>query len=149
MPTPLDSEEKPQPIEPTPSAPAAIPPDYVGTIAAIGLFVAFFLPWIAMFGGRMSGADIQRHFTSYRLIWLMPLLAVVVVVLNVAKLPAQLFKQLAGASPFVILIYAGYRLQANVGDFLKLLEYGAWVALVCGATLAYSPGKTKKPTSAN
>lgn len=102
-----------------------------------------------MFGGNMSGADIQRHFSSYRLIWLMPTLAAAVVVLNVAKLPAQIVKQLAGASPFIILIYAEYRLQSNVADLLKLLQPGAWLALLCGGTLGYAPRKTKKPSKPN
>ncbi len=75
----------------------------------------------------------------------MPALALIVLTMNLAKQPAKFIHQMAGFSPFVILCYAAYRLNSNLSDLFKLLEYGAWIALVCGLVLIFAPADTKKP----
>lgn len=152
MPTPTP----PVPEDQTPAIEPASPPDSPSSstnrhnlvsLAAAGLLVSFFLPWISLLGAKLNGMDIQRNFSSYQLVWIMPLLAVITLVMNIAKLPIKSVSQLAGMSPFVILLYAANRLNANLSDFFKLLEYGAWVALVSGLVLAFTPYNTKKPST--
>jgi hypothetical protein len=106
------------------------------------LCLSFFLPWIKILGAGLNGVDIQKNLSSYRLIWLMPLLAIVVLALNVAKRDTSFVRRLAGLCPFVILAYALNHLGS---DLFKLLEFGAWLALISGAALVLIPGERKTP----
>ena len=77
----------------------------------------------------------------------MPLLALVVLVLNMARQNTNLIRRAAGFCPFIILVYAMD--QWNT-DIYKGFEIGAWLALLTGAALALipsvSPGE-RKPTT--
>lgn len=89
--------------------------------------------------------DIANHFSSYQLIWLMPILAVVVCLLNFARLNVGLIRRIAGLCPFAILIYAVNRLGS---DLFGALQFGAWLALLFGAALVFIPSAYKPATSA-
>ena len=122
MPTQPVLDDKPQTAEPVSNSAIPIPTDvsplrhHLISIAAAGLLISFFLPWITMLGAKLTGMDIQKNFSSYKLVCVMPLLAIIAFVMNIAKLPARGICQFAGTSPYVILIYAAYRsAQIQVG----------------------------------
>ena len=153
MPTQPVLDDKPQTAEPVSNSAIPIPTDvsplrhHLISIAAAGLLISFFLPWITMLGAKLTGMDIQKNFSSYKLVCVMPLLAIIAFVMNIAKLPARGICQFAGTSPYVILIYAAYRLNSDVSDIFKLLESGAWLALLFGAVLGIASDKSKKPST--
>ncbi|HXT39012.1 MAG TPA: hypothetical protein VN887_03220 [Candidatus Angelobacter sp.] len=146
MPSPPPSEGQPR-TSPSPSQPAVTDSStkllhaLISASAAI-LCLSFFLPWIKILEVGVSGLDIQKNFESYRLVWLMPLLAIVTLVLGIAGLNTGFVRRLAGLCPFAILIYATSRLG---GDLLNQLGIGAWLALIAGAALIFIPGKRKTP----
>src|SRR5690242_5796819 len=101
MPPSLPSEQQPPP-SPSPAQPAAAPDSSAKLLAALIsvsaaiLCLSFFLPWIKILEVGVSGLDIQKNFESYRLVWLMPLLAIVTLVLGIAGLNTGLIRRLAG-----------------------------------------------------
>jgi hypothetical protein len=115
------------------------------SLSATVVFISFFLPWIHFFGSNLSGLDIQKNFTSYRLVWLMPLLAAGTLGLNMAGQKTDLFRRLAGLCPFGILVYA---LNGLGGDLFSSLAPGGWLALIGGAALVCIPNAPKAPTPA-
>ena len=153
MPTPPVSDDQSQTTETvsqpitSSSAGSSSLRHHLTSIASAGLFISFFLPWINLLGSQLNGLDIQRNFSSYKFVWIMPLLAIIALVMNIAKLPTRSISQLAGVSPYAILFYTAYYLDSNVSDLSKLLEFGAWLALLFGAVLGLAPGKPKKPST--
>jgi hypothetical protein len=105
------------------------------TVVAFGLLSSFILPWFRWFNTPLSGYQLQSNFSSFRHVWIMPLLALIVVVLQIVRLPSKNITQLAGISPLTILCYASYRLWLHPLELAKGLEYGAWTALICGILL--------------
>ena len=138
-----------QPPSSSTAQPAAAPDSSAKLLAALIsasaaiLCLSFFLPWVKILEVGVSGLDIQKNFESYRLVWLMPLLAIVTFVLSIAGLNTGLIRRVAGLCPFAILIYATSRLG---GDLLNELGIGAWMAIVAGAALISMPGKQKTST---
>lgn len=147
MPSLPSSEGQPPPSPSTaqpvtaPDSSAKLLSTFISMSAAI-LCLSFFLPWVKILEVGVSGLDIQKNFESYRLVWLMPLFAIVTVVLGIAGLNTGLIRRLAGLCPFAILIYAVSRLG---GDLLSELGIGAWLALIAGAALISIPGKRTTP----
>jgi hypothetical protein len=110
------------------------------SLSAATLCFSFFLPWINFLGASLNGFTIQKNFESYRIIWLIPLLAGIALVLNMAGHKASAIRRLAGLCPFAVLIYA----LNNVGGHLfEAMEFGGWLALAAGAALMFVPGKAK------
>jgi hypothetical protein len=110
------------------------------TISAVLLFVSFFLPWITILGAGLSGLDVQRDFEAYRHIWLMPILAVITVIINIAGLNALWIRRFAGLCPITILIYAIFNLGSGI---LNEIQIGGWLALLFGLALVLIPSKPK------
>ncbi len=102
------------------------------TLCAGGLLVSFFLPWINFLGAHPSGFDIQKLGDEYKLHWLIPLLSVIVIIAGLTKQSQRTAAQLAGAMPFVALIYWFNKFGS---DLMNDLSYGAYLALACGAGL--------------
>lgn len=113
------------------------------SLASVVLFFAFFLPWVQILGANLSGLDIQKNFTSYRLIWLMPALAVVTLGLNIAGQNTGLIRRMAGLVPAIIL---GYGLNQLGTDLFKTISWGGWLALVSGIVLICLPSPPKPST---
>jgi len=111
-------------------------------LSAAGLCFSFFLPWVSMLGRGVSGLDLQKHFESYKLVWFLPILAVVTLILNMAGQGTDLFRRVTGFCPFVILIYA---LNQIGTDLFKGVVIGGWVALGAGAALILIPSIPKDP----
>jgi hypothetical protein len=111
----------------------------IGIAAAVVLF-SFFLPWVNFLGGNLSGLDIQKNFASYRLVWLVPALAIVTLVLTIGGLSSNLIRRIAGLCPFVILAYA---LNQMGSDLFQMVMIGGWLALIGGAALICIPNGHK------
>jgi hypothetical protein len=126
----------------TPATPACTPQSQrilIG-IAAIVVCASFFLPWVTFLGANMSGLDIQKNFTSYKLVWLVPTLAVITLVLNFAGVRDNVVRRIAGLCPFVILAYA---LNQMGSDLFKIIMIGGWLALIGGVALICIPNGCK------
>ena len=118
------------------------------SLSAVAFIIAFFLPWINFLGVDLNGFDIQKHFSSYRLIWLMPVLAVFVLVLNTFRLDTTFIRCLAGLCPFGILIYTLSRLDDQVllqasELLLNELKLGGWLTFAAGVALIATRNPTK------
>ncbi len=98
------------------------------------------MPWATFLGGNISGLDIQRHFKSYQLVWLMPALAGITLVMNMAGAPTNLTRRIAGLVPFGILAYSLNRFGS---DLFQILSWGGWIALATGIALIVAPCPAK------
>jgi hypothetical protein len=119
------------------------------SLSAVALIIAFFLPWINFLGVDLNGFEIQKHFSSYRLIWLMPVLAVVVLLLNTFRLDTTFIRCVAGLCPFGILIYTLSRLDDQVllrasELLLNELKLGGWLTFAAGVALIAIRGNPTK-----
>jgi hypothetical protein len=112
---------------------------FIGIAAGV-VCASFFLPWVNFLGGNLSGLDIQKNFASYRLVWLLPALAIVTLVLTIAGLRDNVVRRIAGLCPFVILAYA---LDQMGSDLFQMVMIGGWLALIGGAALICIPNGRK------
>jgi hypothetical protein len=112
----------------------------ITSIAAAILLGSFFAPWATFFGENISGLDIQKHFESYRFVWLVPACAAVALVLNMAGLRTALVRRTAGGAPVAILIYS---LNKFGSDFFQLIAWGGWLAFAAGIVLIVVPADAK------
>ncbi len=110
------------------------------SLCAAALCVSFFLPWINFLGNSLNGFSIQKNFESYRIIWLIPILAAIAFVLNIAGHKVSVVRRLAGLCPFAILVHA---LNNAGGQLFQAMEFGGWFTLAAGAVLVFIPNKTK------
>ncbi len=122
---------------PSPSMPSHPPPVVNGrrqaaNFCAAGLTVCFFLPWLRIFFVKLSGFDYQRLSDEGKSFWLMPILCVATLVAGFTGRSQKVVGQLAGLTPFAILVYGLIKLGS---DLIKALEPGGWLALVLGAAL--------------
>lgn len=145
----LSPEKEQNQITHSHSKPSSPPPTsstvttwYVAISFSAALEIAsFFLPWVTFLGTELTGAAIQSNFPSYRLIWIVPLLAGITLLFNVARVPLEIVRRISGLCPFVILAVAINRLGS---ELLNELHYGAWFGLLAGALLTLLPGKPKE-----
>jgi hypothetical protein len=129
----------------TPANPALTPSiqrNLISLSAAV-VFFSFFLPWVNLFGGNISGLDIQKNFPSYQYVWLVPVVAVITLLLNMAGTNTNLVRRIAGLCPFIILAYA---LNQMGSDLFKIIAIGGWLALIGGFALICIPNVRKSTT---
>jgi hypothetical protein len=126
----------------TPATPACTPKiqHLLIGIAAIIVCASFFMPWVSFLGANMSGLDIQKNFTSYKLVWLLPTLAIITFLLNIVGVRDNVVRRIAGLCPFIILAYA---LNQMGSDLFKIVMIGGWLALIGGAMLICIPNGRK------
>ncbi len=110
-------------------------------LVALAMLGCFFLPWITLLGS-LSGFDLQKlPSTEAELVWCIPAGAALALLAVAAKTGVGAASQLAGAIPFLALIY--YR--TKLGDrFFQSLQYGAHLTLFFGAVLFVLPRFLKK-----
>lgn len=147
-------EKKPQTeakSTPSPQPPAPRQSERNGTICSLiglcslGLMGCFFLPWINLFLGRPSGYDLQQFPSDeIKLVWLIPLTALLALFSAVAKKGVLTTAQIAGAMPFLALIY--YRVKLGQ-ELFQILQIGAYLSLALGAILFIAPRFLEKPKS--
>ena len=105
----------------------------------------FFLPWINFFLGRPSGYDLQQlPGDEIKLVWLIPLTALLALLSAVAKKGVLTTAQIAVAMPFLALIY--YRVKLGQ-ELFQIIQIGAYLSLALGAILFIAPRFLEKPKS--
>jgi hypothetical protein len=128
----------------TESAPAAAQQENPSTghdlspyimLCAGGLFASFFMPWVNILFGRPSGFDLQKLGDLHRLYWAIPAFSAVAILAALTKKSQRQAAQIAGAAPYVILIYWLAKFESHYADLLNSLNYGAYLALGCGLSL--------------
>lgn len=145
-PTPRPEGQTPVSQGPSPIPAAAVPDEFTGIcnalvcLFALVLFGSFFMPWVTILGMPLSGLNIRQYFTSFALVWLVPALAVLVLVLTPLGLNTTVFRRLTGLCPFGFLIYGMVRLGF---DLPKIINYGGWLALAAGLALVLIPDARK------
>ena len=112
-------------------------------LCAAGLAASFFMPWVKMFLGHTSGYDLQQLGDAHKLYWSVPVFAAVAIVSALTKKSQRTAAQFAGAVPYVILIYWMAKFESKYMELLQNLDYGAYVALVCGGVLEFLGRRVK------
>lgn len=112
-------------------------------LCAAGLAASFFMPWVKMFLGHPTGYDLQQLGDAHKLYWSVPVFAAVAIVAALTKKSQRTAAQIAGAVPYVILIYWMAKFESNYTELLQNLDYGAYVALVCGGVLEFLGKRVK------
>lgn len=105
--------------------------------AAAGMIVAFFLPWAEFFGFRPSGFEFGEVGTLYgNLAWLVPGGALAVLGVGLSGRESWWLRAGVGLVPWIALAYGFSQMGTTV---FRVLIYGAYAGLVCGAVLAGWP----------
>jgi len=60
------------------------------SLCAAGLGVSFFLPWASIFGGSISGFDLQKAGDEQRLLWVIPIFCAITIFAGITKRSQQL-----------------------------------------------------------
>lgn len=111
------------------------PAEWVQLACAGFLCLGFFLPTLYWFlGAKVSLLDLAQHGEGfkYKILWLLPILGGVTALQIILRKNAKLLGQLAGAMPFVPLIW---NLVEHGQDIMKLLMPTGYFYLVCGVIL--------------
>lgn len=121
----------------------------IDVILAVLMAIAFFLPWAN--GG--SGFDAVREmllsdvpvedalaasgFPTWLLyvLYALPVAIVLTIIIGLAGGPANLFAIIAGAAPWVLVVYPVVALDAQVDQLVQVLQFGAYATLVIGVLL--------------
>jgi hypothetical protein len=117
-------------------------------LCALAMIGCFFLPWLNVFLGQAaSGYQLQQlPSDEAKLIWAIPaggLLALLAAAANLKQGIATTSK-LAGALPFLALLYYGVKIGQ---DLFQNLQIGAYLTLILGLALFVLPRFLKKPKS--
>ena len=99
------------------------------TLCATGILICFFLPWAQIFGGNVSGFDLQKLNDQQKLLWLIPIFCVITIIGGLTGRSQKIAAQLTGALPFFALAYWLHQLG---GDLMKVLNIGAYGSLILG-----------------
>jgi hypothetical protein len=126
------------------------------TLLAIGLLIAFFLPWVSL-GGlvKFSGYDIpdiargvgqlgqiftkkevsQWQMALYNVVYLIPLLSISIVVLDILKKGTKAFSLALGVLPILLFTFAINRAGKSI---FQGLSVGAYLTFILGIGLIFS-----------
>lgn len=109
-------------------------------LCALCLGVSFFLPWVNILGGTVSGFDLQKLGDQQRLLWLIPIFCAITIFAGMTKRSQKIAGQLTGALPFAVGAYWYYKLGS---DMFHILTFGAYLSLAFGAVLFILPRKSE------
>ena len=106
-------------------------------VCSLGIIGCFFLPWITLFLGAPSAYQLQELPTNeVKLLWFIPGTALLPLFALLAKQAVAPMSQIAGAAPFVALLYY----VAKFGtDLFQSLQVGAYLTLLFGVVLSVLP----------
>jgi hypothetical protein len=111
----------------------------------LALIGCFFLPWIKFIFGTPSGYDLQQlPSDEAKLVWLIPATALVALLAAMIKKGVLVTAQIAGAMPFLALIY--YRVKLGE-ELFQILQIGAYLSLALGVILFITPRFLEKSKS--
>jgi hypothetical protein len=114
-------------------------------VCSLALIGCFFLPWIKFLFGIPSGYDLQQlPSDEAKLVWLIPATALVALLAAIAKQVVLVTAQIAGAMPFLALIY--YRVKLGE-ELFQILQIGAYLSLALGSILFIAARFSDKPKS--
>lgn len=154
------NEEQSAPLGPNRSFRRTTTPRITVLIAAVGLLVAFFLPWFQLFGFGISGYGIARLGSYGNLAWAIPLLAGTTIVRSLTGHNARLIGMITGIVPIAGTVSFLYLLAQEVGapagelleGAVHLFSIGAYLTIILGVVMlvtALSPRKALLPDSAD
>lgn len=106
---------------------------HIVNICALGVLIAFFLPWINVLFGKPSGLDFAKEGGQFSLLWSIPIMSAITIAAGISKQSQKVVGELTGALPFCAL---GLGLYHNGQDLLKVLEIGAYASLASGLVLS-------------
>src|SRR6185503_4244901 len=104
------------------------------SLAAAGLFIAFFLPWIQFFGNA-SGFDFAKEGKSYHpfyFLWSIPIFSGLTVLAGVKKRGQKAIATLTGLIPFLVL---GWGLFQVGKDLFRILAVSSYASLALGMVI--------------
>jgi hypothetical protein len=110
------------------------------SLCAAGLGINFFLPWANIFGGNISGFDLQKAGDGQQLLWLIPIFCAITIFAGITKRSQKIIGQLTGALPFCVGAYWYNKLGS---DLTRILTNGAFLSLIFGTALFILPRKSK------
>ncbi len=106
-------------------------------IAAVGMCVAFFMPWLTIMGLGVAGNTLGQIGSEGQAAWIVLVLAGLSAVTHFAA-PLRPLNVVAGIAPFAMLFYYANKMGE---ELFKALGVGAWVTLGCGLVLVFAPVK--------
>ena len=113
---------------------------HIVNLGALGLGICFFLPWVNILGGNISGFDLQKAGEGQLLLWSIPIFCLITIFAGLTKRSQQIAGQLSGTLPFVVGVYW----YMNLGkDMFQILTFGAYLSLAFGAALLVLSRKSK------
>jgi hypothetical protein len=115
-------------------------------VCSLALIGCFFLPWIDVFmGNSASGYQLQElPSDEVKLFWLIPCGALLALLAAAVKQGVGPMSQIAGALPFLALLYYSVKIGQ---ELFQALQIGAYLTLILGAALFVLPRFLKKPQS--
>lgn len=107
-------------------------------VCAVGLLVAFFMPWVQLFGFGMSGYNLGQLGSYGNYAWIIPILAGAVVLLSFLGINNRGIGALAGLVPLGAIAYGLMRLGLESADATQgvldaaghVLSIGAWLTIM-------------------
>ena len=114
-------------------------PHLIG-LCAIGLLIAFFLPWINLAFIKPSGFELAKQGGKYLLLWVIPAFSALTFFAGIAREGLKGAAQLTGLLPFLFLMVGIY---TDGTDILKTLDYGGYTSLAAGLGLIILPSRLK------
>ena len=134
-------------IKPTTLTLQLTPAEWVQLGCAGFLCLGFFIPTLHwFFGSKVSLLDLAQHGEGmkYKILWLLPILGAGTALQIMLRKDRKVLGQLAGATPFVPLIW---NLVEHGQEITKLLMPTAYLYLVCGVILFVLSPRIKPATA--
>lgn len=90
-----------------------VTPSHLVTILAVGIVVAFFMPWFQLFGAGISGFEITNlgSYTNY--LWVIPGLAGYTVLLGASGTNNRVMGAITGIVPLATIAYGYFYIQSQ------------------------------------
>jgi hypothetical protein len=103
------------------------------------------MPWESLIpDGYLSGFDILNlngpNRLLLKLLWLVPICALLALILNAAGLATTVIRRVAGTVPLIIIVYAVSNHGNSVWHFIL---WGNWIALISGVLIIIIPDPSK------
>ena len=135
------SESAAAPVSPVQNQTAGLSWTQLANLCAAGLGVSFFLPWAHFSDGSiLSCFDLQKIDNPQKLLWSIPIFALITIVTGLTRRSQKIVGQLTGALPFGLIAYSYYK---HGSDLFHILTYGAYLSLAFGAALFILSRKLK------
>jgi len=120
---------------------------------AFGLMLAFFMPWVQLFGFGMSGYNLGRLGSYGNYAWIIPILAGATIVLSFSGANNRTIGAISGIVPLGAILYGLVRIAGEAGSSVAngvleiaghVLSIGAWLTIIFSvaiivAALAQAP----------